>query len=199
MSRLIETICVRDGIPLHLSDHQDRMDRSLMALYGLENKISLEKSLQVPSVFKSGWVKCRVAYGKNIEHVNWTPYHIRSVDSITLVHADDLEYSWKYKDRSVFERLIRQAGTDDVIVVKAGYITDSSYANLLFREDNEWFTPDTPLLPGTQRKRLIESGKVSIRPIRPGDISQFDALKYINAMLDLEVSPEIPTNVIRRP
>lgn len=199
MSRLIETISVRDGIALHLSDHQDRMDRSILELYGHENECSLKESLRVPSEFQTGWVKCRVVYGKNIEHVGWQSYHIRPVTSIELVHADDLDYSWKYEDRSVFDRLIRQADTDDVIIVKAGLVTDSSYANLLFRKGNDWFTPDTPLLAGTQRKRLIEAGKITIRTIRPADICQFDALKYINAMLDMEVSPEIPVQVIRRP
>ena len=199
MSRLIETICVREGNIMHLSDHQERMDRSIMELFGRHNDSNLIDVLSIPTEFQTGWVKCRVVYGVKIEHVMWQPYQIRPVNSIGLVRADDLDYSYKYEDRNEFERLIKQAGTDDVIIVKAGWITDSSYANLLFRKANDWYTPMHPLLPGTQRKRLIESGQIKVRNISPDDLSEFDAIKYINAMMDMETSPVLPIGVIKEP
>ena len=198
MSRWIETICVVDGVLLHLADHQERMDRTLEELCGIPNKIRIEDVLQVPSGFQSGRVKCRVVYHEEIVDISWQTYRIKPLSSIGLVRADHMDYSWKYEDRKEFDRLRELAGTDDIIVVKDGLITDSSYANLIFRQNGNWFTPSTPLLPGTQRHRLIEYGQIQVREIKPQDLETYEAFKYINAMLDIEFSPTLSMRLIRK-
>src|SRR5690606_5802083 len=197
MCRLIETICVRDGQILHLSDHQDRMERSIFHLFGSHSPPLLEEYLEVPLEFNTGWVKCRVLYDQAIREITWNAYQIRSISSIGLVYNDAVNYSWKFEDRSVFDQAIRAARTDDVIMIRDGYLTDASYANIILKSGSDWITPSTPLLPGTQRKRLLESRAIQAEPIRVRDLVHFEGIKYINAMLDIERSPEMPMETIR--
>lgn len=197
MCRFIETICVREGKFLHLTDHQERMDRTILHFYSTMVTPDLASSLTIPENARRGWYKCSIIYGQEIEEITWEPYNVRKISSLSLVHSDDIDYSWKQADRSIFKDLIRKAQTDDVIIVKNGYITDSSYANLLFRCGKEWITPSTPLLAGTQRKRLIQSGVIKEEVIREKDLIKFDRIKWINAMLDMENGPEWRIEIIK--
>lgn len=197
MCQFIETICVKRGKILHLADHQERMDRSIFYFYGKRTTPDLKSFLTTPEYAQKGWYKCRIEYGQEIEDITWEPYHIKEISSLSLVIADDINYSWKYTNRSIFKELIREAMTDDIIIVKNGYITDSSYANLLFRSDEDWVTPSTPLLKGTQRNRLLKAGVIKEQLISRNDLYKYDRIKWINAMLDMKDGPEWPMEIIK--
>ena len=197
MSRWIETIALKDGVLMHLSDHQERMDRTIRDMLGIENSIILEATLTPPAGLDHGLVKCRIVYDTVIHMINWEPYNIRDHGSIAIVHNNDLEYSTKKEDRSALENLIKKAQVDDVIIVQHGKVTDASYANLIFRKNQDWVTPSTPLLAGTMRNRLLRQGKIKESPVHVEDLMAFDGFKYINAMLDMENSPELSMQIIR--
>lgn len=191
MCQLIETICVKDGNILHLDDHQKRMENSIRRFYDSRTKVpDLEQNLIVPKKAEEGWFKCRVVYSSKIDNISWEPYHVRTITSWALIRADYINYKYKLADRKVFGELIRKARTHDIIIVKNGFITDCSFANLLFRREGTWFTPSTPLLDGTQRNRLLDSRKIREETIRPKDLHQYDRMKLINAMLDIDSGPE---------
>lgn len=196
MSRWIETIAVKNGLLMHLSDHQERMDRTIRDMLGIDNSIILETSLTPPAEL-DGLFKCRIVYDTVIHMINWESYSIRELGSIALVHINDLEYSTKKEDRSTLEELVKKSQADDVIIVQHGKVTDASYANLIFRKDQNWITPSTPLLEGTMRNRLLRMGKIEECPVHVEDLMDFDGFKYINAMLDMENSPELPIQIIR--
>lgn len=197
MSRWIETIAVKDGELMHLADHQERMDRTVRDMLGIKNSIILEDVLRPPEKLIRGFIKCRLVYNDIIHDISWTSYSIKKIRSIALMKSDLLEYSTKKEDRSALEELVQNAGTDDIIITQRGNVTDTSYANLVFRQGNKWFTPSTPLLAGTRRNRLLKQGKIKERLIRIGDLKEFQGFKYINAMLDLEESPELPMQIIQ--
>ena len=67
-----------------------------------------------------------------------------------------------------------------------GLITDSSTANLLYYNGNQWLTPTFPLLKGTQRAKLLEQEKIQVADIRPSDLHNFKKVRLINAMLRFE-------------
>ena len=76
-------------------------------------------------------------------------------------------------------------GSDEVLIVKDGLITDVSIGNVALHDGVEWFTPRKPLLAGTMRRRLLEEGRIKERDIRPTELRHYERLSIINAMLDL--------------
>lgn len=80
----------------------------------------------------------------------------------------------------------------DVLLVKKGLITDTSFSNIVLFDGFHWHTPATPILKGTRREFYIQN-----KTILPCDISVSDLFKYtkarlINAMLDLDEGNDIP-------
>lgn len=54
------------------------------------------------------------------------------------------------------------------MIIRQGKVTDCSIGNLIFRQNNQWITPDKPLLEGTQRAKLLEQKKIIAREIFRG-------------------------------
>jgi 4-amino-4-deoxychorismate lyase len=74
---------------------------------------------------------------------------------------------------------------DEVIIIKNGCVTDTSYTNICFFDGKEWLTPDTPLLQGTMRRYLLDKGVIREVRIRRKDIQYFKKVSLINAMMEL--------------
>ena len=62
---------------------------------------------------------------------------------------------------------------DDILIVKQGFITDTSYSNVLFYNGKEWLTPTHPLLKGTQRASLLDQEIIRVAEIRLEDLHHF--------------------------
>ncbi len=183
---LLETICVLDGIPRRLAYHQARMDDAHRRLWGLSNVVDIHSLLQAPPEYRHGLVKCRIAYGPFIEKIEWERYSPATLRSLQLVDGSDLEYAFKYADRSGIARLMSLRGeADDILIVQNGLITDTSYCNVVCFDGHRYLTPAKPLLPGTCRARLLEQGIVEPSDIRPDELPRFKRIFLINAMLDL--------------
>jgi 4-amino-4-deoxychorismate lyase len=84
---------------------------------------------------------------------------------------------------------------DDILIVKKGNITDSSYSNIVFRRGKNWYTPWSALLKGTMRQNLIDNNKIFQEQIELEDIESFKSFKLINAMLEFD-GPEIDVSNI---
>jgi len=161
------------------------MDRSRKALFSTPDRLSLDE-LIVPGDLPPGEVKCRLVYGRHIEHVDFLPYARKTIHSLVLMEAGSLEYPFKYLDRSGIEQFQRSRREyDEVLFVKNGAITDSSYCNLAFLSGETWYTPSEPLLHGTCRERLIHARLIQPCRITPDDLPDFSHVSLINAMLDL--------------
>lgn len=198
MCRFIETICIRNGEPERLSWHNTRLNRTRKEVFNLDAEIDLTNNLNIPAEAKNGLFKCRVTYRETIDKVECEPYSMRAVHSLRLVNADDVDYRYKYANRENLQDLFSQRGdADGVLLVKNGFITDTSYANIVFRKGDKWFTPDTPLLPGTRRACYLKDSKIEAIPIQPEMLSEFDETRIINAMISLEESPTIPIENIK--
>jgi len=198
MCRFIETICIQNGEPQRLSWHNARLNRTRREVLNLPEGIDLTNNLNIPAEAKKGLFKCRVTYRETIEKVEFEPYSMRPVHSLRLVNADDVNYPYKYANRKKLQELFAQRGdADDVLLVKNGFITDTSYANIVFRKGDKWFTPETPLLPGTRRACYLKENKIESIPIQAEMLSKFDEARIINAMISLEESPTIPIENIK--
>jgi len=185
MCLLVETIRVNDGRYCHLGYHQARVDHTMGILFPDASPVNLEM-IPIPDHARTGIVKCRIVYDGEIRRIEFIPYFPKKILSLKLVQADRLEYPFKYLNRSDIEQLLTDyKDYDEIILVKNGYITDSSFSNLAFRKGEVWFTPDEPLLRGTCRYRLIEAGILHPVKIRPDEIHHYTHISLINAMLDL--------------
>ena len=136
----------------------------------------------------SGTLKYRITYNINgIISKELTEYSIKPIGSLKLVMADSIDYSYKYLNREVINSLMKKRGdADDIIIVKEGRITDTSYCNIVLENSNGLFTPSQPLLRGTKRELLIRTGIIKEKDISFSELIGFDRIHLINAMIDLE-------------
>jgi len=197
MCRLFETIRIDNGIPRNLGLHEQRMNRSRRELFDLNDELRLSDYTRVPEECRSGIFRCRVVYGQTIVSTEFTPYARAAVQTLRLVHADTLAYDHKYLDRSSLTGLINRDLADDILIVREGCVSDSSYANIVFTDGRRWLTPDTPLLPGTMRERLLRDGIIKAERIKVDTLGRLTHFRLINAMLGFD-SPLLPIeNIIR--
>jgi 4-amino-4-deoxychorismate lyase len=196
MSLLVESIKVEDGKLLNINFHNERMNRTLYDLFRKKSSADLEKIIEVPQSALKGVFKCRVIYDeKNIES-EFSPYSMRHIRSLKLVHDDCISYSYKYIDRTNITRLMDlREGCDDILIIKNGKVTDSSYANVIFRNiDGKWVTPSTFLLMGTRRSALLNSRLITKTDISATDLHLYSEVRLINAMIGIEDSESIPVS-----
>jgi 4-amino-4-deoxychorismate lyase len=196
MSLLIESIKVVDGKFCNLFYHEQRMIRSLDMLCGFDEEINLEQFLSDLEVPAKGVFKCRIEYDEITKQVEFVPYEPREVRSLKVVEHDRISYEFKYKDRTKLDKLFKQRkDCDDILIIKKGNVTDSSYANVVFRRGKTWYTPWSALLKGTMRQNLIDNNKIQTEEIQLADIKSFESFKLINAMLEFD-APEIDVSRI---
>ena len=191
-----EVIRIDDGQPQHLSYHLRRMAKTVMDIYG---KAIPKFQVSVPEHARTGRVKCRIEYTDEILSVEYTPYSPRMRKSVATVRDDSISYKYKSVDRRQLARLVRKAGTDDVIIVRNGMITDASYCNLILEDhEGKMFTPADALLHGTCRQRLIDNGTVVERHISIDDLRCYKHIYFINAMMDITDAQRMNVNEIIR-
>jgi 4-amino-4-deoxychorismate lyase len=187
MLQLIETICFIDGQFHRIPFHELRMNRSRSHFFGEVQPISLLQMLGIPESFETGTIKCRVTYSKEVESIEYETYHPRLIRSLRLVYGDAIDYSYKYKKRDSLEELLKTKGeADEILIIRNGLVTDTSFTNVAFLKEGIWYTPATPLLPGTRREYYITQKQLVPADIQPGDLYQYEAARLINAMLSLE-------------
>jgi 4-amino-4-deoxychorismate lyase len=195
--KLVESVRLYNGKFDNLFFHQQRMNNSRKELFGCtyENNLTtyLQKTIIEKDMMKSGLFKCRVIYAEQIETTEILPYLLPLVKTLKLEFDDDIDYRFKYLDRSRLEKLYSQKGTcDDIIIVKNGLITDSSTANLLFFNGKNWLTPSKPLLKGTRRAQLLADEIIKTADFRISDLKHFLKVRLINAMIRFEDEIDIP-------
>lgn len=198
MCLLLETIKLENGELRNLEYHNRRFNSSRLEKFGIAEELDLGTHIRVPENAVSGVYRCRVLYRSQIEEIQFVPHEERIVRSLKLVQCEDVDYAVKYADRDRLMSLFELRGDcDEILIIKQGYITDTSISNITFRlPDGSWITPDTPLLKGTMRMHLLETGRLTEASVRPGDLGRFSGAKMINALSDLDSAPMIPMDKI---
>lgn len=196
MFRLLESIRLQNGSFHRLNYHQQRMDRSVKELSGQKNTISLFDNLKKYNPPKTGLFKVRVVYSDKLESVEFFPYEIKPVNSLRVVYDQEIDYAHKYHDRNNLSALLTQRQyCDDILIVKNGFVTDSSYSNIIFYDGVNWITPANPLLKGTMRQFLLDTAEIKAAPVTIQDIPSFKKFRLINSMLAFD-GPEIDVSKI---
>jgi 4-amino-4-deoxychorismate lyase len=192
MLQLIETICFEKGVFQRLPLHEERMNRSRLHFFCRPDKISLVRHLKVAESLKNETLKCRVTYSEEIEGIEYEAYTLKSIKSLKLVADDSIEYSYKFRNRDNLNNLLKLKGeSDEVLIIKNGQVTDTSFTNIVFLKEGKWFTPEHPLLCGTRREYYIRKRRIKPIAITPDDLWQFEEARLINSMRSLEDSEPI--------
>lgn len=193
----LETIRIQDGHARHVADHIDRMRRTALHFGFTAPALPADLDALVPHTLRTGTVRCRIVYGHTLRELTFTPYHRRRLERLIAVDAGAMDYALKYADRSPLERPnIPLSEADELLFVRGGYVTDTSYTNLILRRGQELFTPDTCLLDGTCRRRLLRTAQVRTATIRLSDLSAYDELLLVNAMMPLGEALRLPVTSV---
>lgn len=193
MCLFFESIKIYKGKIYNLVYHLKRIYKTLIDHYG-EDIVNENKSNKMPLLLSEilsktklpyKLHKLKVIYSNEIIDIIFEPYIPRLVRSFKLVYDENIEYSYKYLDRSRLERLYEQRnGCDDIIIVKNDLITDSFVGNLVFFDGKEFHTPKHCLLEGTARMRLLSKKIIIPKNITLNSICNYKYVFSINALND---------------
>lgn len=190
MCRLVESIKLQNRQWQNIEGHNKRFNAARHQLFGMDDILDLSLLLKIPDALTNDVYKCRVLYRQQIESIEFQPYIPRNVNSLQLVEDNEIDYSFKYENRLLFDRLMAQKGrAEDILIVRNGCVTDTSYSNIVLFDGEKWITPDTCLLNGTQRQRMLNEGLITEVRVTPADLKKYTKAKPINAMLDFETTP----------
>jgi len=193
MFRYLETIRYDGGIFQNLSYHKSRFNRTRKDIFKLD---PIDLLISIPQNLNSQVTyRVRVLYRESIDEVQFIPYLPKVISSFKFVDGGDIEYSHKSEDRESLNSLV-QSVTGEPIIVKGGSITDTTFGNLIFFDGRDWLTPDTPLLRGVERERLLDNGLIRESQITVTDLVKFSTFKMINAMLPFDIAPVYSVDII---
>ena len=196
MYQFIESIKIENGQAFLLHLHQQRIYQTFANFHRecVLNLYAIFTSLQLP---QKGLYKWRIVYNLSgdFEH-QFIPYSFTEIKDFELVENNEINYSFKYLDRTHLDTIKKQALTQEIIIVKKDFITDTTFSNLIFLKDGIWHTPKTFLLNGVQRLSLIHLGIIQETEINLEKLKEFSHFQIINAMNDFNSSFIYPINKI---
>jgi 4-amino-4-deoxychorismate lyase len=170
----IETLLIENEIK-NIKYHNDRMNYTRKYFYNLE-PINLLDYIEIKQN-----KRVRVVYDKEIEKIEYFELKQRNFKKLKLVNSD-IEYNFKYENRDKLNSL-KVDGFDEVVIVKNGFISDTTISNLAFFDGSEWHTPNTPLLKGTKRAELLDSGFLKEKTIKLKDLKNYKKVAMLNAII----------------
>jgi len=183
--KLLESIKIEDGNISNLKYHQDRVDRSRKILYNSQDILTLSSIIK--EYPKRGLYRCRIVYDSDIESIEYIPYTPKKIDKIKVVKSN-IEYGVKYAYRDELNDILKSnSDVDEVIIEQNGLLTDTTISNIAFYDGTIWWTPQTPLLEGTIRAKLLLDGFLHTKNIKKEDLYQYSHLALMNAMLGFKI------------
>ncbi|MDD2284007.1 MAG: aminotransferase class IV [Paludibacter sp.] len=186
MCRFLESIKLKDGVFFRLKYHQERVNHCFQLFFPGRGVPDLSSFLQQQDVPKAGLFKCRILYDEQgFIQPEIMPYQMRTVKSLKLVDTSLEAMAYKSTDRSVYEQLFAQRGDcDDVILVRNGLLTDTSFANIALFDGKQWVTPRLPVLYGTNRSYLLEKGLIVEKDIKAENLHLYQKIRLFNALIE---------------
>ena len=187
---LFETIAIIDGKPQNLDYHQARFE------HAMRNYFQLAEVVQVPAEHQQGLVRCRMDYSAHHFELTFFPYQPRQIQTLQCVYVDEIDYRFKYSDRSQLEAL-KNDQSDEVVIVHQGYVSDCTIGNLLFFKAGRWYCSEDYLLKGTQLSKLLDEQKVELIKLPISDLFRYEKVMIINALNSFENGQILPISNIK--
>ena len=191
----LETLCILDGEVQNIEAHKKRMQETASYYRFVAPELPDIKTLLTDGLRESK-IKCRVCYHNDITSITFEKYIPRNIQSLKLINMFP-DYAYKFSDRKVMDDLLKlRDGCDEILIIRNGLVTDTSYSNVVFNKDGEYFTPNFPLLNGTKRQKLINDRVIKEIEIGVDSIKEYEHVWLINALLDIEDNISLPVNQI---
>ena len=95
MCHLLESIRVMDGVPCHLDEHQERLNRARFEVLGLSDTLDLSKNILMPPHARVGTFKCRIIYSHSIIKQEFIPAQRREIRSLKIIIDNHINYDHK--------------------------------------------------------------------------------------------------------
>ena len=194
MCRFVESIQLEDGVFKRLELHHERVRKAMLDYYPKVKVFNLVESLSRTAFPTEGLYKCRLVYDSEIRKIEYTPYIRREIRSLRLVETKMESLQYKKEDRSRLNASFALRGDcDEVIMVKDGLLTDTSYTNIALFDGLNWYTPRIPLIYGVNRTELVEKRLLIEKDISPLELEDFQRISLFNAMnefgsIELDIS-----------
>ena len=191
--QFVETIKIKEGEAQAIAYHQERLERTLRHFFP-----SLCNATSMPSLDKlvaptanMDFYKARVVYGEQgVKDITYAAYAMREIRSLQVVENDAITYNYKSTDRSSLNALVAQKGDcDEIIIVKHGLLTDTSFTNLAICDGKH-------LLLGTKRAALLDKGVIQEADITLNDLRNAVKVSLFNAMIEFG-EREVPIGNVR--
>ena len=181
---------------MHLPLHEARMNATRVHFAPHVAPISLQKWLD-DAPLSDERIKARVVYDVDgVCETTFQTYKRREIQWLRMVEDNDISYTFKSTDRHKLDHLLAlRDGCDEVLIVKNGLITDTSFTNVAFFDGHKWLTPAQPLLNGTMRQWLLLRGELTEVQITPASLASFQRIMLFNAMIGAH-ELELPTTHI---
>lgn len=169
---------------MNLPLHEARMNATRAHFAPHAAPISLQKWLD-DAPLSNERIKARVVYDVNgVCETTFQTYKRREIQWLRMVEDNDISYTFKSTDRHELDHLLAlRDGCDEVLIVKNGLITDTSFTNVAFFDGHKWLTPAQPLLNGTMRQWLLQCGQLTETQITPASLASFQRIMLFNAMI----------------
>lgn len=194
--QFIESIYWKDKEMPLLPWHERRFKETQMAHFGLIIYPSLKKIIEknIPTDYDIFQVyKVRVVYSEKFIGIEFQPYQKKKIEKLYLVENNTIDYSYKYLNRTDLEKMKLPFQTnEEIIIVKEGLLTDTTFTNIALHNGKRWETPATPLFEGTQRSFLLEQNIIFPVDICVTDLNQYSRIRLFNAMVDWDEAWELP-------
>lgn len=181
------TIKLNNGVFDLLDFHLNRIQKTIEKHFQQAPKLNSNLVTHLAEKHPNGLFRVRVNFDSEIKDIQVFPYQIKELEKIRIVENARLDYSLKYSDRSYFDAILANySGYDDILFTQNGFLTDTTFCNLILKKNGQWFTPKTYLLPGIKRQFLLEQKQIEETDISIKDLTKFEEICFINAMRDFE-------------
>lgn len=163
----------------NLTYHNRRFNYTRWKFFNLKSELNLANYITLPE--SNSLFKCRIIYSKEIDSIEFTNYTPKKIQSFNLVEID-FDYSFKYLDRAKIDSLDR-ANCDDILMIRDGYLLDSSIANIAIFNKESWLTPKNPLLKGCYRQSLLDKNLLREAKLKVEDLKYAKEFAILNSMV----------------
>ena len=123
MCRFVETIRLQNHELCNIALHQLRYENTARRFF--DSGYALEDIAKVASQFseRGGVNKIRIVYDESgVVLTSCEPYTMKNIKTLRLVECNDIDYTYKYADRSELDKAMTMRGNcDNVVIVRNGY------------------------------------------------------------------------------